>query len=315
MEEKENIDKINGLTIDKVNDEVCFNEESHKYWNTKYRDLDYISITTLIGKYHEKFDENFWSSYKAIERIVGEAVFKNMSIRGMLLDIKKWEDKYIDMIDIDKELFFKTKEEIKQEYDKKRTEACEKGTAYHLMRENQWYEKPKMKITEYIDSDIEFECEKHNWDLNRENVILPEYLIYFSTPDMVISLAGQIDLLVKQGNNLFVLDYKSNAKGIISKAFYDKKARSTKKMYYPIHHLEDTTFNHYALQLSFYAYMLQLKNPDFNIKQLTLLHNAGEGETKINVPYYKNEVRSLLIDMHKKAKLKYQREVLSEINN
>jgi hypothetical protein len=30
---------------------------------------------------------------------------------------------------------------------------------------------------------------------------------------------------------------------------------------------------------------------------------------------YKNEVKSLLIDMHKKAKLKYQREVLSEINN
>lgn len=140
----------------------------------------------------------------------------------MLLDIKKWKDDYLDMIDIDKDLFFKTKDEIKKEYDKKRIEACEKGTAYHLMRENQWYEKPKMKITEYIDSDIEFECEKHNWDLNRENVILPEYLIYFSTPDMVISLAGQIDLLVKNGNDLFILDYKSNANGISSKAFYDK---------------------------------------------------------------------------------------------
>lgn len=116
------------------------------------------------------------------------------------------------------------------------------------------------------------------------------------------------------GYNLIVT-HNSNANGISSKAFYDKKTKSTKKMYYPIHHLEDTTFNHYALQLSFYAYMLQLKNTKFNIKQLTLLHNAGDGETKINVPYYKNEVKSLLIDMHKKAKLKYQREVLSEINN
>ena len=96
----------NAIVIDKINGDVAFNEELHLYWNTRNKDIKYTSVTTLIQNYYEKFDEEFWSSYKAIERIVGVDVFKSMSIKGMLLDVKEWKDSYLDLIDIDKDLFF-----------------------------------------------------------------------------------------------------------------------------------------------------------------------------------------------------------------
>ena len=303
----------NGIVIDKINGDVAFNEELHLYWNTRNKDIKYTSVTTLIQNYYEKFDEEFWSSYKAIERIVGADVFKGMSIKGMLLDVKKWDDKYLDLIQIDKELFFKTKQDIKNEYKQNKDKACEKGTAYHLMRENEWYKDKKAKVSEYIESDDYFDVEKHNWDLNREKAVLPEYLVYYSSKDGLINLAGQIDLLVKDGNDIYVLDYKSNAKGIEKKAFFDRKKKQNKKMYYPINNLDDTTYNHYALQLSCYAFMLKQINPNFNIKMLQLLHNAGDGETKIDVPYYEKEVKEMFKDLWKKKSLEREKEILSQI--
>lgn len=63
-----------GLQVDKENDEVFFNEESHTY-KDKYDGSDYISATQLIGKYKQPFDENFWSSYKALEAVMGTEGF------------------------------------------------------------------------------------------------------------------------------------------------------------------------------------------------------------------------------------------------
>lgn len=634
----------NGIVIDKINGDVAFNEELHLYWNTRNKDIKYTSVTTLIQNYYEKFDEEFWSSYKAIERIVGVDVFKSMSIKGMLLDVKEWKDSYLDLIDIDKDLFFQTKQDIKDEYKANKDKACEKGTAYHLMRENEWYKDKKAKVSEYIESDDYFDVEKHNWDLNREKAVLPEYLVYYSSKDGLINLAGQIDLLVKDGNDIYILDYKglpldtpiatekgwkllkdltkddkifdkdgkltnivnisevhnnpcyeitfdnnekivadhehrwlisfrnndktyrdvvmnteeisewlntkkrtsynipkirnnkslnlpnidlpidpyilgawlgdgskscgiitnidknlwnevskrgytfskklnnednaemrtiynistelrkmnllknkhipdlylrsshsqrldllrglmdtdgyynktrkrfvmsttqewqtydfsklisslgwkptiikskkvctnnekktdgwdvcfyanenpflirnqdisidlksdyhsymniisvkkvetvptkclevdsdshtflagyslivthnTNAKGIEKKAFFDKKKKQNKKMYYPINNLDDTTYNHYALQLSCYAFMLKQINPNFNIKMLQLLHNAGDGETKIDVPYYEKEVKEMFKDLWKKKSLEREKEILSQI--
>ena len=303
----------NAIVIDKINGDVAFNEELHLYWNTRNKDIKYTSVTTLIQNYYEKFDEEFWSSYKAIERIVGVDVFKSMSIKGMLLDVKKWKDEYLDLINIDKDLFFQTKQDIKDEYKANKDKACEKGTAYHLMRENEWYKDKKAKVSEYIESDDYFDVEKHNWDLNREKAVLPEYLVYYSSKDGLINLAGQIDLLVKDGNDIYVLDYKSNAKGIEKKAFFDRKKKQNKKMYYPINNLDDTTYNHYALQLSCYAFMLKQINPNFNIKMLQLLHNAGDGETKIDVPYYEKEVKEMFKDLWKKKSLEREKEILSQI--
>ena len=80
-----------------------------------------------------------------------------------------------------------------------------------------------------------------------------------------------------------------------------------------INNLDDTTYNHYALQLSCYAFMLKQINPNFNIKILQLLHNAGDGETKIDVPYYEKEVKEMFKDLWKKKSLEREKEILSQI--
>ena len=44
--------------------DITFYDEPHKYF---IGGKELISVTTLIGKYHEPFDEDYWSGYKATE--------------------------------------------------------------------------------------------------------------------------------------------------------------------------------------------------------------------------------------------------------
>jgi hypothetical protein len=57
------------MEIDKKNGEVCFNEENHTYWNENDNGK-YISVTTLIDKFAQPFDKDFWSAYKALEKLI-----------------------------------------------------------------------------------------------------------------------------------------------------------------------------------------------------------------------------------------------------
>ena len=291
------------MVIDKQNGDLAFNDAEHKYFNVKYPQRTYTSVTTMIGNYHEKFDSEFWSSYKALEALMGED-FVTEGVKYDLLNKKKWSDAYLDTFDVPHDLFFAKKKEILDGYDKVRDEACERGTNYHNAKENQFYEKKEHSLLEYnfnLPLEGNFVCEKHNFDLNRENAVLPEYLVYFSTQDEILNVAGQIDVLIKQGNDIYILDYKTNAKGISSKAYFDPKKKRKQKMFYPIGHLDDTTLMHYTLQLSTYAYMLQRINPDFNIKLLRLCHIGGDGtETLIDVDYLKEDVERLFKDHKKK---------------
>ena len=50
--------EINGIKVDKENDEAFFNDETHKYYN-KETMQKYVSVTTLIHNYSQEFDENF----------------------------------------------------------------------------------------------------------------------------------------------------------------------------------------------------------------------------------------------------------------
>lgn len=286
------------MHIDKINGDLAFNDAEHKYFNVKYPDRTYTSVTTLIGKYHEKFDSEFWSSYKALEQMMTPEEFSQSGVKSRLLAKKQWSDSYIEEQGFDMNDFLQVKKDILAGYDKTRDEACERGTNYHNAKENRFYEKKEHSLLEYnfgLPLSETFVCEKHNFDLNRENAVLPEYLVYFSTVDEVLNLAGQIDVLIKRGKEIYILDYKTNAKGIETKAYFNPKTRKTKKMFYPINHLDDTTLNHYTLQLSLYAYMLQRIDPELEVKLLRICHVDGEGkETLMDLEYLKDDVEKLL---------------------
>jgi hypothetical protein len=43
------------------------------------------------------------------------------------------------------------------------------------------------------------------------------------------------------------------------------------------------------------------------------LHNAGDGETKIDVPYHEKEVKEMFKDLWKKKSLEREKDILSQI--
>lgn len=58
------------IQIDKQNGNIAFNELEHKYFDVTDESKEYISVTTLIGKYEQEFDKEFWSAYKALEKLL-----------------------------------------------------------------------------------------------------------------------------------------------------------------------------------------------------------------------------------------------------
>jgi hypothetical protein len=234
-------------------------------------------------------------------------------VKFTLLDSKVWDDAYLDTFDISKEVFYEHKHKILEGYDIVRDAACIRGSIYHGGKEMRFYDKSKHTLEEY-NFNLEhitgqFNCERHNFDLNQEKALLPEYLMYYSSKDGQLNIAGQADVVIKDGNDIYILDFKTNAKGIKNKAYFDKQKKRKQCMFYPINNLDDHKMNHYTLQLSLYAWVLQKINPEFNIKLLRILHVDGNNkETIYDLPYLKNEIERMLVHHKKSLKVDHYRE-------
>ena len=83
---------------------MAFNDDVHKYW-IKGTDNFCISVTTLIEKYGQEFDSEFWSNAKALEAIIGDEEFGK--IKADLYRTKKFKTKYLEIYKINQKCFFK----------------------------------------------------------------------------------------------------------------------------------------------------------------------------------------------------------------
>lgn len=280
------------MKYDKVNGEVGFIEATHEYKNLSNESLKYISVTTLIGKYEQEFDKDFTSKYKALERLLPSDIWKKE--KGGIWKSHKIPKDFLEVYDIKESELNAVQQDILDEWAKINREACERGTKIHSELENSFYKAGNNVKLEKFGIGGKFQCKKNYNELDLEYGVYPEYLIYFSTKDKILNLAGQIDLLIKNGNEIILIDHKSNAK-IDQKGFYDPKLRQTKKMKYPLTKLDDCNFTHYTLQLSLYAWMLQRINPDFVIKDLIINHYDHNGNNVLyHCQYLKKEVELLL---------------------
>ena len=57
---------------------LYFEDSNHRYTDTLGN--EYLSVTTLIGKYHEKFDVKYWARIKAKEQGKTEKQFLKSGI-------------------------------------------------------------------------------------------------------------------------------------------------------------------------------------------------------------------------------------------
>lgn len=108
-----------------------------------------------------------------------------------------------------------------------------------------------------------------------------------------------------------IVTHNTNAK-IEKESYYNRATKSRKMMKYPLNNLQDCTLNHYFLQLSLYAYILQQLHPEFNISGLKIIHIDREGkETEIDVPYLKDDVERML--KHYKKQIIMKKELDKDI--
>lgn len=294
------------MQFDKLNGNVAFVEKSHEYFNVKDPNKKYISVTTLIGRYCQDFDKDFWSAYKALEKLLPK---ESWAIeKKSLLNTKKFHEEILDTYNISETDFNKAQQDILDEWDKKNKEACERGTKIHAELENSFYKAGKNCDLKKFGLGGKFECRKDYSDLDLEYGVYPEYLIYRESDDGVLLLAGQVDLIIKQGNDIVIVDHKTNQK-IEMKGGFNTSTRSTAKMKYPLNDLEDCSFYHYALQLSTYAWMLQKINPNFVIKDLIINHYDHNGNnTLYHCEYLKHDVEKMLYDYKKQLILQQHRD-------
>lgn len=289
------------MKIDKKNGNVAFNNEEHCYWNVNDNEK-YISVTTLIHRFTQPFDKEFWSAYKALEKLFPKdswAIEKKS-----LLNTKKFDRSILDLYNISENDFNKVQQGILDDWDNENRKSCERGTKIHEELENSFYRNADNISLQKFGIGGKFECKKDYPELDLEYGVYPEYLIYRESDDGILRVAGQVDLIVKSGNEITIIDHKTNKK-IDQKSGFDTSTRSNAKMKYPLNNLMDCNFYHYTMQLSTYAWMLQKINPNFVIKDLILNHYDHNGNnTLYHCDYLKEEVERMLYF--------YKKEVISE---
>ena len=291
-----------GYHVDKENDQVFFNDEKHLYLD-KLTGEPYISTTTLIKNYENEFNEAFFSKYKALETLADPDHFS--LVKQNLLNTQIWRPELLDKLNIDKQEFENKTKEILDTWHNTRDEACEHGSWVHSLMENSFYGKTRFDLSDFGCSDIigNFDCRKGYYTMDIEHGVYPEYLISWISPEG-LHLSGQMDLCVRNGLDVSVLDWKTN-KEIKKRSYYNSSKKKNVMMKYPLNNLEDCNFNVYQLQLSTYAYMIQQINPELNIKDLKLVHIDRKGkQTVYDVKYLKDDVERMIKHYSKQLKTK-----------
>ena len=292
---------MNDFEITKQNGNIAFEEKAHRYWDVTDPSKKFTSVTTIIEKFGQPFNKEFWSAYKALEKLLSADAWKIE--KPSLLKSKKFDKSLLELHDISENDFNREQQAILDSWDEENRKSCERGTKIHADFENSFYKKKKNIDISKFQIGGKFECRKDYTDLDLENAVYPEYLIHRITPDGKLCIAGQIDLLVKKGNNIIVCDYKTN-KEIKMKSFFDSKTKSSVKMRFPLNNLDDVNYWHYCLQLSTYAWMLQKLNPDFVIEDLVMIHIDHKDKMTIyHLPYLKTEVEKMLAFYKKQIQL------------
>lgn len=268
---------------------LYFDEGPHKY--TDSNGNEYISTTTIIGRYAPQFDVKYWAHKKAREQGV-------------------------------------TEKEILRQWDKIKNEACDRGTNTHNGIEDAIKDVSKFKdAIRYLQrlesgrcvtvADIpnlavqQFDLEKFKeatnnkyeeiykvfqFYLDRDYAIYSEIGVF--DPELLIS--GTIDILCIRPSDFVILDWKTNRDGLKFKSGYYKKDKSVvpnqltnrwvdkkEKMLAPLNHLPECNGSHYSMQLSIYARL---------VERILELPCTGLGLCHIASPFILNEYGQPLRD-------------------
>jgi len=269
-----------------------FTSESHEY---KYGGLVYSAVSTVIASFKIKFDSDFWSTYKALEQVIGVEDFKEMKRIHGNFKTPQFIEWACSVVDID-ELQDATND-ILARWDKERINSIDKGNAYHLAKEKQAYSRG-YEINPFTKSRT-LTIGKKPVSENKSSKVINLYDLadgYY--PELMIwnnnyCVAGTADKVFIEtiGNIRFidVDDYKSNKKIDTNNPW--------EKMKYPLESLDNCNYNHYRIQICTYAWMLEqfgFKPRNTAFTHLNKQYNFSYGHMRKKIDnmmnFYKNKI-------------------------
>lgn len=244
----------------------------HKYFDTDGR--EYISISKVLSMLHEPFDAERISYYSARKQLRHEM---NPSAKG---DAKAWK---VQPSEAQIELRQKA---LQMQWKQKNKESIDIGSFIHQSIETmlQFGVLPDDKNLADATESILKEHLSGYQEFYVEEVLYSNKYLVAGTSDFIGRKVG--------GDNpvMEISDYKTNAsKGIVFSSDYNKWLN------FPVAHLEDCNYIHYALQLSFYALMME--EHGYRPGRLRLIYIPPTDPQKyfaIPIPYLKLEVEAIL---------------------
>ena len=253
-----------------------------------------LGVTQLVNSYRI-FDRQFWLAYKTLEKI--HPHFDDIK---MALLRSKRVDNYLK--DVDEQLYITEKELLNKEWQQKSLEARQMGTAVHEQIHNMLVtDLPGCKSCFGIPTDLYQVMQKEKFE--NSDGIFPEFRIEVDLDDEY-KLVGIADLIIKIGDRIKIIDYKTGDK-IEQHAYFDMSRGKKKHMKFPICSLEDCDLVHYQLQVSIYAWMIKQLWPDLIIDSLEIYHvKDGKLKKAYPVEYLSKEVETLIKWHVKSIKLK-----------
>lgn len=129
----------------------------------------------------------------------------------------------------------------------------------------------------------------------REHPALSPYRTEWRIYDEEHRISGTIDFLASHGYAYDMYDWKCSRKLISEQGQVMKDNYFREKALFPIQHLDNTSYYHYALQQSFYRYMLE-KHYGIQLRScsLVVLHPNYKDYHVILLPYLYREVAAML---------------------
>lgn len=254
-----------------------------------------VHVTDLIEKFKHPFDKDLWSGYRALEHLLPADDWQ--PIRKNILETKQLPD-LTDLVDL--EQYETERQNILNQWELDRQEACDNGIKKHKELEDQFNSNTKVEDLETEDLP---EYRKAPKDLSKlEDGTYAELYLQLDLGTYILD--GKPDLISKKGNTITIWDYKF-VKHIDKRGHFNQKIKNITKMKFPLTTVEDINYKHYTLQLSLYAYMLQQINPEWEINKLILIHYTPKGKKQqiYVVDYLKEEVEKLLTYYKKQYKL------------
>lgn len=199
---------------------IIFKEDTHQYFNTE-NGREYLSGTKFLHLFEPPFDK--------------EGISKRVAAKEG-----------------------KTQQQVLDEWAAISKQACDYGTATHLMMEN--YIKFNAKDAEFpILYDSFHECVGKDYKF--AEAIHSEELVWLDE----FEIAGQSDLIIDwKGNEFSIGDFKTNKKIEFYSGFGNR-------MLAPVDHLSQCQYNLYALQLSLYAYAYSIRTGR-KLRHIFLMH-------------------------------------------